>query len=133
MEPAWVVEADVHGVASEAIRAEVRRQGMTAHVVKYRPGSEPPRDLLGAEALPRDARAIFLGTHPAMRHVQLHRAWRPGGWCSFERLTCSTYYAHLGPWLLNHVVELNAFSCSGLYECDLEPIVRAASTCAREA
>lgn len=31
------------------------------------------------------------------------------------------------------VIELNAFSCSGLYACELEPVVRAASACAREA
>lgn len=36
-----------------------------------------------------------------MRHVQAHRRWLPGGWCSFDRLRCSTYYAFFGPFLLN--------------------------------
>jgi hypothetical protein len=29
------------------------------------------------------------------------------------------------------VVELNSFSCSGLYDCDLAAVVAAASACAR--
>lgn len=101
MRPTWLVEADVFGVESEALRAEVRRQGMAAHVVKCRAGAPPPRDLLGAEALPPDGCVIFVGTMPVMRHVQLHRRWMPGGWFSAERLACSVFHAHLGPWLLN--------------------------------
>jgi hypothetical protein len=30
-----------------------------------------------------------------------------------------------------HIVELNSFSCSGLYECELAPVVAMASETAR--
>jgi hypothetical protein len=36
-----------------------------------------------------------------MRHIKATRRWRPGGWCDFQNLACSTYYAHFGPYLLN--------------------------------
>lgn len=100
-DPIWLIEADVYGVASAEIQAEVRRQGMVAHVVKARPGAPAPRDLLGAEDVPPQACVVFLGTLPTMRHIQLHRSWTPGGWCDFDRLRCACYYAHLGPFLLN--------------------------------
>jgi len=100
------VEADVLGVESDALRAEIRRQGMTAHVVKQRTNAPFPRDILGGESVPLDACVVFLGTHPLMRHIQLHRRWNPGGWCNFERLRCSTYYAYFGPHLLNRTYSL---------------------------
>ena len=31
-----------------------------------------------------------------------------------------------------HLIELNSFSCSGLYACDLEPIVRCVSDAAQK-
>lgn len=97
----WLLEADVLHFQSEPLRAEIRRQGLQCHVVKLRPNGSPPKDILGAEAVPPDAPALFMGTIPGMRHVQLHRRWRPGGWFDPEQLACRTYYAHLGPFLLN--------------------------------
>jgi hypothetical protein len=33
MQPTWLIEANVQGLPSEALQAEVRRQGMTCQVV----------------------------------------------------------------------------------------------------
>jgi len=101
MHPLWIIESNVEGIPSEPLLAEVRRQGMTCHRVKYLPSFPVPKDLAGAESLPRDACVIFRGSMPLMRHIQATRRWRPGGWCAFEDLACSTYYAHFGDSLLN--------------------------------
>ena len=48
-----------------------------------------------------DACVVFRGTLALMRHIEANRRWRPGGWCMFRNLACSTYYAHFGSFLLN--------------------------------
>lgn len=106
MDPTWLIESDVPGIESARLQAEVRRQGMTAHVVKWRAEAPAPRDLLGSESVPLDACVVLLATLPLMRHVQTHRRWLPGGWCSFDRLRCATYYAFFGPFLLNNTYSL---------------------------
>jgi hypothetical protein len=101
MKPTWVIEANVEGLPSAALQSEIRRQGMDVRIVKPFLHVPPPGDLLGAEQLSIDANAVFTGTLPVMRYIQQTRRWRPGGWCSFERLACSTYYAYFGRYLLN--------------------------------
>jgi hypothetical protein len=101
MRPTWLIEANVDGLPTEALQAEVRRQGMAAHVVKHLPGLPLPKDIAGAESIPLDACVVFRGTLRLMRHIQTTRRWRPGGWCASSNLACSTYYAHFGPALLN--------------------------------
>ncbi len=101
MDPTWVIEADVPGIDSAGLQAEVRRQGMAAQVVKHRADAPAPRDILGGESIALDACVVSLCTLPLMRHVQLHRRWTPGGWCAFDRLRCSIYYAYFGSHMLN--------------------------------
>lgn len=101
MKPVWLIEADVFREASEPLKNEIRRQGMTCHVVVHRPAAAPPNDLVGAAEIPADAPVIFRGSHPLMRHIQLTRRWSPGGWCHFERLACSGYNPHFLRHLLN--------------------------------
>jgi hypothetical protein len=79
MRPTWLIEANVEGLPSEALQAEVRRQGMTCHVVKHLPALSPPKDIAGAESVPLDACVVFRGTLSLMRHIQTSRRWRPGG------------------------------------------------------
>ena len=78
MKPVWLIEADVFREASEPLKNEIRRQGMTCHVVVHRPTAAPPNDLVGAAEIPADAPVIFRGSHPLMRHIQLTRRWSPG-------------------------------------------------------
>jgi hypothetical protein len=99
--PIWLIEANVDGLATEPIQSEIRRQGMATYVVKHLPALATPKDIAGSETLPMDACVIFRGTLPLMRHIQGARRWRPGGWCTFQNLACSTYYAYFGDYLLN--------------------------------
>src|SRR5579871_3844378 len=101
MRPTWLIKANVEGLSSEPLQAEVARQGMTSRIVKWLPNLAPPKDIVGSESLPMDACVIFRGTLGLMRHIHANRRWRPGGWCVFHNLACSTYYAHFGPFLLN--------------------------------
>src|SRR5687768_15597501 len=101
MQPTWLLEANVEGLPSEALQAEIRRQGLSVHVVKPFLHARFPGDILGAEHLPRDACVLFTGTLTLMQHIRATRRWVPGGWCSFENLVCSVYYAHFGEFLLN--------------------------------
>jgi hypothetical protein len=106
MRPTWLIEANVEGLSSEALQAEIRRQGMTAQVIKHLPSLPIPRDIAGSESVPMDACVIFRGTLPLMRHIQATRRWKPGGWCTFQNLACSTYYAYYGSFLLNREYSL---------------------------
>jgi hypothetical protein len=101
MRPTWLIEANVEGLPSEPLQTQVRRRGMKCHIVKHLPALPAPKDIAGTESLPMDACVIFRGTLPLMRHIQASRRWRPGGWCEYRNLACSTYYAYFGPYLLN--------------------------------
>lgn len=101
MKPTWLIEANIEGLPSEALQSEIRRQGMDVYVVKPFLHASKPGDILGAESIPIDALVVFTGTLTLMRYIQQTRRWRPGGWCTFDNLACSTYYAHFGPYLLN--------------------------------
>jgi hypothetical protein len=101
MKPTWLIEANVDGLPVEYLQAEVRRQGMACHVVKYLPSLSAPKDIAGSESLPMDACVVFRGTLNLLRHIHASRRWRPGAWCNFPNLACSAYYAHFGPFLLN--------------------------------
>ena len=101
MRPTWVIEANVEGLPSEALQAEIHRQGMTVHVIKPFLQAKPPRDVLGAESIPFDASVVFTGTLTLLRYIRENRRWVPGGWCNFDNLACSKYYTYFGPHLLN--------------------------------
>ena len=101
MRPTWLIEADIEGLPSAALQAEIQRQGMRVQVVKPFLHSKLPRDILGAESIPLDACVLFKGTSSLLRHIRRTRRWVPGGWCNFENLACSNYYAWFGDYLLN--------------------------------
>lgn len=110
IKPTWLIEANVQGLPSEALQAEIRRQGMEVHVVKPFLHAEQPGDILGAESVGHDDVVLFIGTLTLMRYIQSHRRWRPGGWCTFENLACSRYYAHFGEQMLNRDYALLPFA-----------------------
>ncbi|MEM7559357.1 MAG: ATP-grasp domain-containing protein [Planctomycetota bacterium] len=110
MKPTWLIEANVQGLPSEALQAEIRRQGMEVHVVKPFLHAAKPGDILGAESVGNDSVVLFTGTLTLMKYIQAHRRWRPGGWCNFENLACSRYYAHFGEAMLNRDYALLPFA-----------------------
>ena len=101
MKATWLIERGVYGEHATTLVAEVERQGMNCFEVDYRPGKKPPDDIFGCRNLADDACVVVWGTLPLVQQVQLHHAWVPGGWCNIEKLDCSAYYDHFGPFLLN--------------------------------
>lgn len=102
MVPVWLFEVDVFGRSMEPMKVEARQQGMGWGLVQPRPflaGQAP--DVSGIRLTDQDC-VIFSGTFPLMRHIQLHRKWSPGGWCTAENLDCRAYYPAFGQHLLNH-------------------------------
>jgi ATP-grasp domain, R2K clade family 3 len=101
MRPVWLIEAGVYGAEAEPLRAEIRRQGMTADFVPHRALKKDSEVVVGGRPLGPDDCVIGYGTYPFARQIQLHRRWLPGAWCTPESLDCAAYYAYFGKFLLN--------------------------------
>lgn len=101
MRPAWLIEAGVYGAEVEPLRAEIRRQGMTADFVPHRAMKKGSDVIIEGRMLGPEDCVIGYGTYPFTRQIQSHRHWLPGAWCSSENLDCTAYYAHFGNFLLN--------------------------------
>jgi hypothetical protein len=101
MRPVWLIEAGVYGAEIEPWCAEIRRQGMAVEVVPHRALKAGSTVAVDGRTLGDGDCVIGYGTFPFARQIQLHRRWVPGAWCSPVDLDCTTYYAHLGKFLLN--------------------------------
>jgi hypothetical protein len=108
MTPAWLFEADVFGVTAEPIKAEIRRRGMRCEVAR--------QDLLArglaAERLGDGDCVIACGSFPFVYHVQTHRGWTPGAFCTARNFACSAYYPRLAAHLLNAEHEILAVAAA---------------------
>jgi hypothetical protein len=102
MIPVWLIEADVFGRSFEPVKTEIRQQGMVWEVLQPGPFLNGLAPTVNGRRLGDRDCVVFSGTYPLMRHVQLHYAWVPGGWCTAERFDCSAYYPHFRRYLLNH-------------------------------
>ncbi len=91
----WLLEADIYGEQLQPLVAAIKRQGFAVHFATFR------EIVRGNIAISPEEPVIFYGTFPAMRHIQLHYPWKPGGFCNSEALDCATYYAYFGKYLLN--------------------------------
>ena len=101
VKPTWLIESGVFGESSDAIKSEIRAQGMAFEVVHARPFLNGIIPTVSGRPLEDDACVIFWGSPPLMHHIRLIRSWRPGGWCNFDRLNCAEYYPHLRQRLIN--------------------------------
>jgi hypothetical protein len=101
MRPVWLIEAGIYGAEAEPLLAEIRRQGMTAHLLPHQALTKDSALVVDGRDLGPDVCVIGYGTYPFARQIQLHRRWLPGAWCTPENLDCTTYYAHFGNFLLN--------------------------------
>ncbi len=99
--PSWLIEAGVYGAEAEPLRAEIRRQGMTADFVPYQALQKGSEIVIDRRPIGPTDCVIGYGTYPFARQIQLHRRWVPGAWCQSEALDCTTYFAYFGKYLLN--------------------------------
>jgi hypothetical protein len=103
MTPIWLIEADVFGRSFEPVQSEIRRQGFVWDIVQPGPFLNGVVPRVSGHRLTDGDCVVFSGSFPVMRHIQLHYAWVPGGWCTAPHFDCSTYYRHFGRHLLNQV------------------------------
>ncbi len=97
----WVIEDtrfdECH--SPQDIAAEVERQGMAAHVVKYNPmGGWDDQDF---PSYPMQQPVLFVGTLNMARLVRRHAHHAPAVYCDPKKYECTTYYPSFGEWLLN--------------------------------
>ena len=97
----WLVDVESNGTRAEQLKAVIEKRGFAYRAVKFFPENRFTGDIAGAENIPLDARVVYFGGPALMRHIQTHRRWRPGGWCTFENFSCHTYYSYFGQYLLN--------------------------------
>jgi hypothetical protein len=101
MRPTWLIEGGVYGDEATPLIDEIRRQGMSVHVVPYQVLKIDSIPIVDGSPLGPGSCVIGYGTFPFARQIQLHHRWTPGAWCSEENLNCTTYFAHFGKYLLN--------------------------------
>ena len=99
--PVWIIEAGVFGPNSERLRAAIAKQGMECYVVSQHTLAHDLTALRGGLPLADDACVVCLSSFSMARFVQQKRDWKPGSFCAFDNLACSTYYAYFGRYLLN--------------------------------
>lgn len=101
IQPVWIIEAGVFGPNSERLREAVTRQGLECYVVSEHTLAGNLELLRSGNALTHAECVICCSSFPMAHFVQENREWVPGSWCSFGNLSCSTYYAYFGKYLLN--------------------------------
>jgi hypothetical protein len=101
MRPTWLFEADVFGQTAEALKAEVRRQGIWCHVTRQALLAQGIGDTFRSHRIGAEDCVVAFGCFPFVRFVLENRRWVSGGWCNPENLACSAYYPHFGSFLLN--------------------------------
>jgi hypothetical protein len=101
MLPTWLFEADVFGETADALKAEVRRQGMACYVTRQDLLTKGAGDTFHGRRIGEDDCVIASGCFPFVNYIKTHRSWIPGVWCTPEILACSTYYPHFAPYVLN--------------------------------
>ncbi len=98
----WLIEADAFGTSLEPLKAEIRRQGMTYHVVRFQSLVNNPHDTLLREITEQRVPVLVQSSYALLAYLREQRSeWKPLGWCTAERLRWSVYAAHLGEYLLN--------------------------------
>lgn len=110
MKPIWLIDTSCEVLRSAELQQIIRARQYEVRPVKFFPDAVRPKDIAGAEDIPIDANVICFGGPAFVHHVQQHRRWRPGSWCSFANFDCSLYYSHFGRFLLNDDYGLYAAS-----------------------
>jgi len=97
----WVIEDtrfdECH--SPQDVATEVKRQGMTAHVVKYQPMGG--WDCQAFPQYPMQRPLLFVGSLGLGGLVYRETEHSPGIYCVPSRYACVVYYPAFGKWLLN--------------------------------
>jgi hypothetical protein len=101
MQPTWILEADMFGAEAEALKTEIRRQGMRYHVLRRTMLGRNLPDFLPGWSLHERECVVGYGSLPFVRQILEQSSWSPGAWCDPARMSCTAYYPQFGSYLLN--------------------------------
>lgn len=96
MKPKWLVQTNMEDTDTKPMIDEIRAQGMTVTLIRYRFGTHIDFDRYDHHDC-----TICYGDIDFVRHIITKAQFIPGVWCNFHNMKCSTYYAYLGEHLLN--------------------------------
>lgn len=96
MKPEWLIQINMEGVDTKSMITEVIAQGMNVRAIEHRFGDEYNFGEYDSEDC-----VVCYGDIDFVRYVRRMAPFIPGAWCNFRNMKCSTYYAHLGEYLLN--------------------------------
>lgn len=98
MKPLWLLEEDIFDEGNpERMRELIAAAGMEARTVRCLPFGGGVR---GTGDVAPGRPVIAYGSLNLARFIRDRTDWRPGVWCDFERLSCRSYYARYGRFLL---------------------------------
>lgn len=79
------------------LRDEIIRQGHNVQLIEY----TRLKDDEYWNFYPPESCILFYGSLQTMRQIQLKQPWIPGTFCTVKNFDCTTYYNHLGAFLVN--------------------------------
>lgn len=99
VKPEWIIQTNMDGVDTEPMIAEVKNQGMVVRKIDY--DAMTPIYFMRSDYHP-DPCVICYGDINFVSYIRRTFDFIPGVWSNFDNMRCSTYYAYLGKYLLNH-------------------------------
>jgi len=92
----WLIEEGTFSEDIQPIVDEIRRQGMVAETVRYKPFESGEYKQFDDKDC-----VIVLGSINLIRQIQRQKPWIPGSFANFPNFDCMTYYAYFGEFLWN--------------------------------
>jgi hypothetical protein len=96
MKPKWLIEHFDDKNGTRDLIAEVRRQGYEVSTIEYEPLQKGSIDAIGPEEC-----VITQTSIDVARQIMKEKKWVPGPWLTAKNYECTSYYPHLGKFLLN--------------------------------
>ena len=96
MKPKWLIEHFDDKNGTRALIAEVKRQGYEVSTIEYEPLQKGSIDDIRSEECVITQTSINVA-----QQIMKEKMWIPGPWLTAKNYECTSYYPHLGKFLLN--------------------------------
>lgn len=95
--PSWLIEKYIFDENLDTFKSVFNKYNVKYKVFEY----FPFMDINCSSLFKDDETVIFYGSLNLARELRKHAKWIPGVWGNLHNLKCTTYYNHLGQFLLN--------------------------------
>lgn len=96
MKPKWLIEHFDDKNSTRALIAEAERQGYEVSTIEYEPLQKGSINAIGPEECVITQTSIDVACQ-----IMKEKKWVPGPWLTAKNYECTSYYPHLGKFLLN--------------------------------